>query len=156
MDDIRRGMRFITRIAQSYTSKALKHSDLNASETQLVRTVTFNPHITQTDLATRLGIDKAAVTRLLLSLEKKGYITRVADEKDGRIKRAVATPRGEAVKDELIAAETDFYKQIFNGIAAAELDAFADVLQRALAEARGQKDEGFKGLLSKDNEGADK
>ena len=149
MDEIRRKMRQITRMAQSYTGKALKHSDLNASETVVLRTVIFNQNITQQELADMLDIDKAAVARLLRGLEKKAYIIRKADENDGRIKRAMATTAGKAANAESIAAEIDFYKWIFRGAEEAELSAMLKTLESAFAEAKLQKADGFKTLLSK-------
>ena len=43
--------------------------------------------ISQAVLTARLGVDKAAVARVLKSLEEKGYIYRETDPEDKRVKR---------------------------------------------------------------------
>jgi DNA-binding MarR family transcriptional regulator len=50
-----------------------------------------------TDLATRLGITKQAVAKLIDDLESLGYMRRAADDGDGRAKKILLTDRGKAL-----------------------------------------------------------
>lgn len=49
-----------------------------------------------TDLATKLGISKQAVSQLVDDLEEMGAMERIADPDDGRAKRVVFTATGRA------------------------------------------------------------
>ena len=49
---------------------------------------------TTSALARELGVDPAAVTRLVAGLEKLGLVTREEDERDGRRRPVVLTPAG--------------------------------------------------------------
>jgi DNA-binding MarR family transcriptional regulator len=49
---------------------------------------------TTSALARELGVDPAAVTRLVAGLEKLGLVTREDDERDGRRRPVVLTPSG--------------------------------------------------------------
>ena len=58
----------------------------------------------QQDIADRLGLDKAAVTRSLVRLEEDGYIRRKADANDGRVTRVYLTAKGRRIQGTLEAA----------------------------------------------------
>jgi DNA-binding MarR family transcriptional regulator len=49
---------------------------------------------TTSALARELGVDPAAVTRLVAALERLGLVTREEDERDGRRRPVVLTPAG--------------------------------------------------------------
>lgn len=54
----------------------------------------FGDGISQKALASSVGIEGSSLVRLLDSLEKKGYITRQADQHDRRTKRIYLTSEG--------------------------------------------------------------
>ena len=49
----------ISRIAQGYTMKALRGLDMNLSELHALRSITWLPGQSQTELSERLSVDKA-------------------------------------------------------------------------------------------------
>ncbi|MGY0036524.1 MarR family winged helix-turn-helix transcriptional regulator [Pedobacter sp. NJ-S-72] len=46
------------------------------------------------DLADKIGITASGITRVLLPLEKRGLVTREANERDARVSYVVLTPAG--------------------------------------------------------------
>ena len=54
--------------------------------------------LTQSDLAERLGIKPATVTKMLQRMEKAGFIQREPDAGDQRVSRVHLTPAGRAVR----------------------------------------------------------
>ena len=148
MDDIRKHMRQITRMAQSYVSRAMQSIDLSPAQMQGLRTVCFHPGISQQGLADHLGIDKAAIARIITVLEGKGYLTRALDSQDGRVKRLTATDSGHALKDVLIASETHFYEHIFGGLSGPELEQFAAMLAGGHQKANALRKAGYTPLHS--------
>ena len=144
MDDIRRMMKMMYRMAQAYTARAMEGSDLSPTQMQALRTISFHQNISQQELSSHMGIDKAAVARIIPVLEGKGYIVRVADPHDGRIKRLEATPLGQEVKHEILHNETSFYQRAFLGEAEQDMEVFAKVLGRAFERAAEMRKRGYK------------
>jgi MarR family transcriptional regulator, organic hydroperoxide resistance regulator len=64
----------------------------------LLRELWKQEGLTQTDLAARLKIAPATVTRMLQRMEKKGFIQRQPDADDQRITRVYLTDVGRAVQ----------------------------------------------------------
>lgn len=153
MDDIRKAMRLITRMAQTYTARAMQGSDLSPAQMQALRIISFHPGISQQGLAERLGIDKAAVARIISALESKGTITRGADPQDGRVKRLNATPQGVALKDAIITSETGFFEYLFSDLEPEELAMLSRVLSAALQKANAARQDQFAALLGQDGPG---
>lgn len=56
----------------------------------------FPPEATQVEIANRIGIERATVTRMLDSLEADGLVERIADPADRRTKRIRLTGAGSA------------------------------------------------------------
>ena len=110
----------ISRIAQGYTMKALRGLDMNLSELHALRSITWLPGQSQTELSERLSVDKAAIARTITRLEKKGYICRQEDEKDRRINRLYPLEKASQVKEESISVENDFYDWLFEVLEPAE------------------------------------
>jgi DNA-binding MarR family transcriptional regulator len=56
---------------------------------------------TQTELADRLKITPATVTKMLQRMEKTGFIQRKPDAKDQRASRVYLTKAGRAIQDDV-------------------------------------------------------
>ncbi len=69
-----------------YINRALKQWDISSGEVGFLMTLYQGEGRTQEQLCSILAIDKAAATRALSSLERKGFITRQVNEQDKRCK----------------------------------------------------------------------
>src|SRR6185437_10954903 len=99
MDETKRYITKIGRVAQMYTNGVLSGINLSASEYTCLRYIRKREGLSQEELRGLLSIDKAAVTRLVSNLEKKGYVVRYKDKKDKRINRLFPTEKTKEVKD---------------------------------------------------------
>jgi len=52
-------------------------------------------------IAGKLGIDNSTATRLIVGLEKKGWVTRNRSEIDSRVVKVYLTPKGEIFQREI-------------------------------------------------------
>ncbi len=68
---------------------------LTPEEADMLMMIRHCGDLPQSRLATMLGKDKAAVTRLINSLVRSGLVGRVQDERDRRVIRARITKEGE-------------------------------------------------------------
>jgi len=74
---------------------------LHQGQPPLLRELWKQEGLTQTELAARMKITTATVTKMLQRMEKAGFIQRKADSSDQRISRVYLTDSGFAVRVEL-------------------------------------------------------
>jgi DNA-binding MarR family transcriptional regulator len=72
-----------------------EETGISGAQFELLRQLALAGGRTTTSaLARELGVDPAAVTRLVAGLDKAGLVTREQDERDGRRRPVVLTPAG--------------------------------------------------------------
>jgi DNA-binding MarR family transcriptional regulator len=98
--------------------------------------------LTQTELAERLQITPATITKMLQRMEKVGFIQRKPDAKDQRISRVYLTEDGRAIQTQVEAVWKTMEAETFSGLTSEErvllrrfLLKMRDNLQQAMGEA---------------------
>lgn len=125
MDEIRKAVRRIYRTSNLFIEKSLEGVELTPTELTAIRSIVFHKGLTQTSLSEHLGsIDKAAVARIVKSLEIKGYITRISDSSDKRAKLIYPTEKAFQLRLTVLSAENRFYRWLLSELSNAELEAF--------------------------------
>ena len=127
-------MRMITLLArkgQMYMGTTLKHKyNITAAEQPFFMALQRCEGVSQEELTEMVCVDKAVTTRVVKSLEEKGYLTRVKDTQDSRQHRIYPTPLtrelGAEVQKDLLA----FNDAVTQGISKEELE----VVQKALTK----------------------
>ena len=76
----------VTRLMKRLFDKRMSTLDLTRSQWWVLNFLYFNEGINQSDFAVLLDIEKAPLSRLLYRMEKKGWIERLNDKNDKRIK----------------------------------------------------------------------
>ena len=92
--------RVLTRLArkcQIAVGNALQQYNLTAAEEPFLMAVLNNGGLTQEELTAYVGVDKAAASRTVRSLEEKGFLTRVQDPKDKRQNRVYPTDQAKEI-----------------------------------------------------------
>lgn len=119
---IARMITFLARKSQGYIGSALSKYNITAAEQPFFMALQHHAGITQEGLTSLVGVDKAATTRAVKSLEKKGYLIRIQDERDRRQNLIYATDAAKkiskAVSDELLC----FNDLLIQGISEEELE----------------------------------
>jgi len=80
-----------------------------------------------TKIAPALGMEARSLTRMLKTMEEKGYVSRVADETDGRVMRIVLTEEGKAKRKLAKVGVVAFNKAVRENVPKEKLDIFFDV-----------------------------
>lgn len=88
--------------------------------------------VSQADLALRLRVDGAAVTRQVKQLEEEGLVRRWADPRDNRFTRVALTDAGRGLAASLISGRDAFEAQATRGLHPGDIE----VMQRCLAQLR--------------------
>lgn len=125
---IARMINLLARKSQSYIGNALCKYNLTAAEQPFFMALQHYEGITQEELTAIVCVDKAVTTRVVKSLEKKGYLVRMQDQEDRRQNRIYPTDitrqMGETVRKELLG----FDEVLTRGISQQDLDIVYTVL----------------------------
>lgn len=125
-------LRMITLLArksQMYIGAALRHKyNISAAEQPFFMALQECEGVTQEELTEMVCVDKAVTTRVVRSLEEKGYLTRIKDAQDRRQNRiyptALTREMGAAVRVDLLI----FNDTVTRGISKEELETVQKVL----------------------------
>ena len=86
----------------------------------------------QKEIEKEFGLRPSTATEALKLLGEKGLICRIPEEKDGRYKRIVFTPKAEAVQDALRREIEESEAILLQGIAPEEKELFLEIAGRML------------------------
>jgi DNA-binding MarR family transcriptional regulator len=95
--------------------------------------------LSQSDLGSRLRLEKSTVSRLAADLEQKGWIERRRDTADGRIIRLHLTEQGLSVSERVVSARAALFTKLTEHISSRErlmVERALDVLVRAVSESK--------------------
>ncbi len=152
MDVTKRYITKICRVAQRYAHLALKDVALGTSEYECLHYIRKNRGITQEGLREIMGIDKSAITRMLINLEKKGYLLRKASETDKRAKQLFLTDKATEIKGASSSVESFFYEWLIEDINPDEKKVFLKVLNELYAKSKRERVENFVNIKKRDVE----
>lgn len=97
--------------------------------------------LTQTQLAERLGVSAATISRMVQRMERAGFVRRASDPQDERVTRVFLTPEGQAIRAEVEGIFETMDREAFAGLSAEERAVLWDLLGRVrdnLRQAGGQ------------------
>jgi DNA-binding MarR family transcriptional regulator len=89
----------------------------------------------QQQLADRTFKDKAAITRIIDGLEKRGLVKRVADQKDRRQKKIYLTLKSNELMEKLFPVAEKAQHKVQQGIKKEDLETFKSVLRQIFINA---------------------
>ena len=69
-------------------------------------------YLTVKGISQNLDVAKSRVTKIVDGLIKKGFVERVEDPKDGRIKLISLSPKGQKISEEIAAFHRDLHRMI--------------------------------------------
>lgn len=118
------------RLIREAYDEALKPLDLNLTNASLLAYVVEHGDMTQTALAERLGIGRAAAGSVIDRLEKKGLVERLADPVDRRVWLVAATDDGKEVAAEIARIDESVRRRLRLGIDRHERQLLAKLLLR--------------------------
>ncbi len=98
---------------------------------------------THSDLAAKMQITPATITRMIQRMEKAGFVQRRPDEHDQRVSRVYLTEEGRAVQSELQAVFERLERETFAGFNEQELVVLRGFLGRIRANLQAVTGEQF-------------
>ena len=104
--------------------------ELTGEHWGLLNLIATSPGARQTDLAARMGKDKPSVSRLLDTLENRGYLLRQTDPEDRRSHCVHLTDAGRILLTELKPLVTAYLDRILSPLDHGDYEVFMRVLQQ--------------------------
>jgi DNA-binding MarR family transcriptional regulator len=115
---------------------------LYRGQPHVLRALWEHEGLTHTDLAQRMQITPATITRMLQRMEKTGFILRKPDAEDQRVSRVYLTEAGRAIQTEVEAVWQAMEQETFDGFTREEgvlLRRFLRQIRDNLMRAAGEK-----------------
>ena len=149
MDITERKITKIAREAEKLVLRTMREEGVGTAEIDLIHALRHNPGCTQAALAELLHADKAAIARRTASLERKGYLRREPNPKDGRSRLLYPTEKAEGLRDAKAEAESAFYDYLMEGLNDAQKEAFFEALDAVYRRSKEESRAGFPHIKEK-------
>ena len=152
IDVTKRKITKINREVSRLTAKVIKNSGVGTAEIDFIHVVRKNPGITQKRLGDILSADKGAVARQAVNLEKKGYIIRRQNPRDGRSQVLYATEKADKLKDLKARTEALFYGWLEEDLTRREKQRLESIIDKMYTKCREESRNNFKNFLAQTEE----
>ena len=133
----------IAREAEHLVLLATRTDGIGTAEIDCIHAVRHHPGITQAELTAILNSDKAAIARRTANLERKGYLRREPNPKDGRSQLLYATEQAEGLRNAKAEAESAFYDYLMEGLADDAREEFLAALETVYRRSKEESRAGF-------------
>ncbi|MEP7241005.1 MAG: MarR family transcriptional regulator [Devosia sp.] len=120
----------VSKLMKRRFEEEARHHGITLPQWRALAEITMNDGMSQVELAGCIDTDPMTLSGILDRLEKRGLVERSADPNDSRAKRAVATPEGQRLVQEVRRVGHDLYTHAIDGLSAAERDQLIGVLNR--------------------------
>ena len=130
----------VSHLHYSRAHALLEAIGLYRGQPPVLRALWEHDGLTQTQLAQRLHVTPATMTKMLQRMEKAGFLTRRPDEHDRRVSRVRLTRAGRAIRARVQAVWQAMEQETFAGLTPAERRALRRsllTLRRNLMDATG-------------------
>lgn len=121
---------------KDYISKYLAPYDLSPFEWIMLGHICDQPQIRSGELAEKLGIEAPLVTLLIDALERKGYVNRVCDDTDRRVKMLSLSDKGKEQVPQIEALLSQKTKDLLRGLRTSEILTYLKVQELIVKKAK--------------------
>lgn len=119
-----------------FMSHELNDTEITASEILYLASLYAKDGVTQDELSEEYTVDRAATTRSIQALEKKGFIRRETDTADRRAKRVYLTEKAYAYEELIRAAQMKWANALFQDMDEEQTAVFIAQVNQMVTRAR--------------------
>lgn len=120
----------IGRLQATRADQYMDQINLYRGQGMLLKFLSAYDGMTHSEIAERLEISPAAVTKVIRRLEEQNYLKRQPDPKDDRISRVYIEPEGRKIADDIHRKFGQLDEQMFQGFSEEELEILFGYLLR--------------------------
>ena len=137
----------IAREERRFLARALKGYGVGVNSFDLIHQVRKHPGLSQTELASRLAMDKAAVARAVASLVRKGFLRKERREGDSRSFALFPTAKAEELKLDKKKLEKAYMHFCLEALDEKEKETFLSLLNKVYLRSKKESQADFASLL---------
>ena len=130
--DISATFAMIKRSYIRYLDNKINDMNITSGEVPFLSVLNEHDKITQKELADSLRTSEGLTTRVLKSIEEKGYVTREVDEKNKRRKIITITPKGQESATKIKKYQKEWENEVFEFLTDNEFNEFKSILKNSL------------------------
>lgn len=119
-----------------FFSHELSEVEVTASELMYLAQLYAQDGLIQDEMSNKISVDRAATTRTLQAMEKKGLVRREQDENNHRAKRVYLTEKARELEPRIRELQTRWVDFITQDLTQEESDTFARQLRMLAQRAR--------------------
>lgn len=119
-----------------YFNRELCEISISATELLYLSSLYTHDGITQDDLVQEYSVDKAAVTRTLQLMEKKGLIIRETDSADKRSKKLFLTDKAKSLEKKIREIQAQWVCAMTKGMDKNSIDSFSKQIDNMVERAK--------------------
>jgi len=120
----------IGRLQKTRADQYLEQIGLFRGQGMLLKFLSHHDGLTHSEIAEKLEISPAAVTKVIKRLEELNLLKRQSDPKDDRVSRVFIQPEGKKVAEDLHTIFQQLEDQMFQGFSNEEMEQLHDFLIR--------------------------
>lgn len=136
MDKAGTHMAVLTRQLNLFLNRELAGRGITASELPYLAQLYERDGLSQEDMARMLSVDRAAASRTLAALERKGLVVRGEDPGDRRARCVTLTDEGHELEPRIREVQAAWIAHVTQDMASGEAEAFGRQLARMAGRAR--------------------
>ncbi len=121
------------RISSSASRAYLRSYGVGVMEWRVLALLALRPGVSANEISQISGVDKAAVSRSVHALVRRGRVLARTDQADSRRVRLTLTPEGQALHDRMILASLEREGLLLDGLSGEERDALFTLLGKLAA-----------------------
>lgn len=122
----------VARTMEAEFNRRISNSGMTRVAYAVLGAIHFDRKTTPSDLSEFLGLDKAAVTRLLDKLEVQGLIVRRRAGKDRRSVSLLVTPKGEGLATDLLRESQAVNVHFTTGLKTEDVEQYVETVKKIL------------------------
>lgn len=119
-----------SRIARTFADQHIAHHDLSIPEWRVIMTLQHLGPVSPGEISTFASMDKAKVNRATTRLHASGFISRDADQHDGRRCTLALTESGRKLHDKILPIGLGLERELLSVLSAPERKQLAGMLDR--------------------------
>lgn len=124
----------------SYVKKQLEPFNLAPEQNLIMMMLWRKDGVSPNEFSFELNKDKANIARMIVSLEKKGYIKREDDPSDKRTFKVHLTKKGKNLESLVIPVLRKTNQTVMNGISEEQLVELHDLISKMISNSLGGKE----------------
>ena len=108
----------------------LQELALSPSQFMVLKNIGDKEAITISDISQGIQIENSNLTGIIDQLEEKGFVKRIDDAKDRRLKRLRLTMEGSKVREEALKQYERFIEKVYGSLPQHQMEMFIDILDK--------------------------